>query len=89
MSATPGYLPPDFDMSGWSPDVDLYQLGLTMLQARLGVPHDGSARGVEELREMMRKEPDADEGLRGTLLGMTEPARAQRFESAGAVLGRV
>jgi serine/threonine-protein kinase len=86
MSATPGYLPPDFDMSGWSPDVDLYQLGLTMLQARLGVPYGGSAGGVEALRELLRHERHVEPRLRATLLALTEPERARRPESASAVL---
>jgi hypothetical protein len=86
VSATPGYLPPDFDRSGWTPDVDLYQLGLTMLQTRLGVHYDGTAEGVGELRELLKKEVGVGTKLRDVLLEMTEPARGSRYESAAAVL---
>jgi hypothetical protein len=86
VSATPGYLPPDFDMAGWTPDVDLYQLGLTTLQTRLGVHHDGTHEGVQQLRELLRKEAEVGTKLKEALLRMTEPERAHRFDSAGAVL---
>jgi serine/threonine-protein kinase len=85
MSSTPGYLPPDFDMSGWSPDVDLYQLGLTMLQARLGVPYDGSPASAGELRELLSHEKGASQRVKALLRGMTEPQRAKRFPSAADV----
>lgn len=42
VSATPGYLPPDGIYNQWSPDIDLFQLGLTMLQASTGMQFDGS-----------------------------------------------
>ncbi len=82
VSATPGYLPPDFDHAGWTEDVDLYQLGLTVLQARLGVRYDGTAGGVGELRELLRKDDRISETLRAVLLRMTEPEREKRFASA-------
>ena len=82
LTATPGYLPPDFDHAGWTADVDLYQLGLTVMQARLGVHYDGTAGGVEELRELLRKDDKVAETLRAVLLRMTEPERDKRFASA-------
>jgi serine/threonine-protein kinase len=82
VSATPGYLPPDFDHTGWTADVDLYQLGLTVMQARLGVHYDGKAGGVAELRELLRKDDRIGESLRAVLLRMTEPEREKRFASA-------
>jgi serine/threonine-protein kinase len=36
VSATPGYLPPELIGTSWSPRVDIYQLGVTMLQAAAG-----------------------------------------------------
>jgi hypothetical protein len=56
-----------------------------MLQTRLGVHYDGSLKGVEEMRELMRSEDDADAGLKGVLLKMTEPERGKRYGSAGEV----
>jgi serine/threonine-protein kinase len=85
MSATPGYLPPDFDRTGWSADVDLYQLGLTLLQTRLGAHYDGSYNGVEELRELLRSEAEVGEHLKQVLRKITEPERGNRYRSAGAV----
>jgi serine/threonine-protein kinase len=40
-SATPGYLPDTSLGSSWSPTVDLYQLGLTLLQAASGAGFTG------------------------------------------------
>jgi hypothetical protein len=57
-----------------------------MLQARLGVPYDGTAGGVEQLRDLLRHERHVEPRLRATLLGMTEPERARRGESAVAVM---
>jgi hypothetical protein len=73
-------------MSGWSPEVDLYQLGLTLLQVRLGVHHDGDAGGVEELRELLRSEVNVNEILKSVLLGLTEAQRSRRFQTTGQVL---
>lgn len=36
VSATPGYLPPELIGTSWSPRVDIYQLGVSMLQAAAG-----------------------------------------------------
>lgn len=36
VSATPGYLPPELIGTSWSPRVDIFQLGVTMLQAAAG-----------------------------------------------------
>jgi hypothetical protein len=39
-SATPGYLPPDFNGVSWDPSVDIYQLGVTLAQLAAGVHFD-------------------------------------------------
>ncbi|MFI5893773.1 phosphotransferase [Actinoplanes sp. NPDC051513] len=41
VSATPGYLPPDFNGVSWTPDVDIYQLGITLAQLAAGIQFDG------------------------------------------------
>jgi len=44
-SATPGYLPNVSLGNSWSPTVDLYQLGLTLLQAAAGAGFTGDNKG--------------------------------------------
>ncbi|MFU8851505.1 protein kinase domain-containing protein [Micromonospora sp. SL1-18] len=41
MSSTPGYLPPDFNGISWTPDVDIFQLGVTLAQLGAGARFDG------------------------------------------------
>jgi serine/threonine protein kinase len=41
MSVTPGYLPPDFNGITWTPEVDIYQLGVTLAQLAAGATFDG------------------------------------------------
>lgn len=41
ISATPGYMPSTFNGISWTPDVDLYQLGVTLAQAGAGARFDG------------------------------------------------
>lgn len=41
VSLTPGYLPPDFNGISWTPDVDIYQLGVTLAQLAAGATFDG------------------------------------------------
>lgn len=50
VSATPGYLPYVPHGETWQPRVDLYQLGLTLLQAAAGNEYTGS--NLEDLRLM-------------------------------------
>ncbi|MFF9799314.1 protein kinase [Streptomyces rochei] len=77
-SATPGYHPPDGLGVTWGVDVDLYQLGVTMLQAALGSEYfEGAAN---DLRLAAKEELSID--LSKILLKMTNPAREERYASA-------
>lgn len=77
-SATPGYHPPDGLGVTWDVDVDLYQLGVTMLQAALGSEYfEGAA---DDLRLAAKEE--LSKNLSRILLKMTNPARGERFTSA-------
>jgi serine/threonine-protein kinase len=42
MSATQGYLPPDFNGVSWTADVDMFQLGVTLAQVSSGARYDGT-----------------------------------------------
>ncbi len=85
MKHTPGYLPPDFGAPGWSSDVDLYQLGLTLLQAWLGQRLSGEFT-ADKLRSLARAEDAADRNLHRVLLRLAAPDRTDRFRSAREAL---
>ncbi|WP_263170541.1 serine/threonine-protein kinase [Streptomyces sp. SCSIO ZS0520] len=77
-SATPGYLPPDGLGIAWDVDVDLYQLGVTMLQAALGSEYfEGAA---DDLRLAAKEELSVN--LAKILLRMTNPVRESRYAGA-------
>jgi Protein kinase domain/AAA-like domain len=78
MSATPGYLPPGTGIGIWEPRIDLYQLGLTMLQVGIGVEFDGS--NLEDLRRIADTELSV--GTRDVIFGLLD----QRYPSAHAAL---
>lgn len=82
-SFTPGYIPPDGIGHVWSSDLDLYQLGLTMMQVSLGTicDHEG---GVRDLRQLAKEQLTNELGT--ILLKMTSPDRTSRFSSAMQVL---
>jgi serine/threonine-protein kinase len=82
-SFTPGYLPPDGVGHIWTPDLDLYQLGLTMLQIHLGTTCEHE-HGVHDLRQLARERLDNDLGK--LLLRMSHPDRSRRFTSAQQAL---
>ena len=52
MSLTPGYLPPDFNGISWTPEVDIYQLGVTLAQLGSGARFDGE--NLPDLLSMVR-----------------------------------
>ena len=81
-SATEGYLPPDGLPGHWSVDVDLYQLGLTMLQVSTGIEYSNG--NVDDLRTLANNE--APEPLKRVLLQLTAPTRSERYQSAQAAL---
>jgi serine/threonine-protein kinase len=60
MSLTPGYLPPDFNGISWTPDVDIYQLGVTLAQLAAGAVFDGE--NLPGLFSMARSRHGADFG---------------------------
>lgn len=82
--ATPGYLPPDGVPGKWTPDVDLYQLGLTLLQVSTGIRYqsDDSAResNIDDLRTMANEE--LTDPLRRVLIRMTADSESDRWETA-------
>ncbi|MCG8918973.1 protein kinase [Actinokineospora sp. PR83] len=82
-SVTPGYSPPDGVGPEWTVDVDIYQLGITMLQVLLGVE---SLREIqfEDLHTLAREQLSTD--LARILTKMTAAGRAQRYRSATEVL---
>lgn len=82
LSQTPGYLPPGGIPLQWTPDVDLYQLGVTMLQASVGFTLD--AVGIEELRSRAGRE--LDDPLRGMLIRATSPIQSERFSTAASAI---
>jgi hypothetical protein len=77
-SFTPGYHPPDGIGEAWSPDLDLYQLGLTMLQVALGL--DVNAGRVEDLRTLAKEE--LSKNLADILLKLTGPEKKDRYLGA-------
>ena len=82
-SFTPGYMPPDGVGHIWTADLDLYQLGLSMMQALLGTTCDYEG-GVRDLRQQAKEQLNNDIGK--ILLRMTAPDQRTRFGSAPQVL---
>ncbi len=78
ISSTPGYLPPDGIGLYWTPDIDLFQLGVTILQVVTGVEFDGT--NLRDLREFGYKETKSK--LFSILLKMTESQKNKRYNSA-------
>jgi serine/threonine-protein kinase len=92
-SSTPGYTPPDGVGPEWTVDVDLYQLGVTILQVVLGV-EDIRSVTVADLHLMAKDQ--LSESFARILTRMTAENRSQRFRNAaeiakmlGPVSGRV
>ncbi|MFH8870210.1 protein kinase domain-containing protein [Streptomyces griseus] len=84
-SATPGYHPPDGLGVTWDVDVDLYQLGVTMLQAALGSEYfEGAA---DDLR--LAADEELPNNLSKILLKMTNPIREKRYVSAAQAWAEV
>ncbi|MFF3789507.1 AAA-like domain-containing protein [Streptomyces sp. NPDC001981] len=81
-SMTEGYMPPEGVGDIWSPELDIYQLGLSILQAVLGV--EGQLNNVRDLREMAHR--DLSPGLATFLAKMTAPDSADRFTTAAQAL---
>lgn len=81
-SMTDGYMPPEGIGDVWSPEIDIYQLGLSVLQAVLGV--EGRQNNLDDLREMARH--DLGSGLASLLLKMTAPKSPDRFATAAQAL---
>jgi serine/threonine-protein kinase len=84
VSVTPGYLPPDWQGNMWTPDIDVYQLGVTMLQVALGVEFTGE--NLEDLRSLARD--TLKPGLSEVLIKMTSPISSERFPSADSAKRR-
>lgn len=84
ISCTPGYLPTDARIGEWSPDVDLYQLGITILQASLGLPFFGEQSEIENLRTMCHAELPRD--LARVICGLAADSQSERYSSAERAL---
>jgi serine/threonine protein kinase len=82
VSATPGYLPPDGAPARWVPDVDLYQLGLTIAQVICGLQLE--VDNVEELLRMLGLEPLGRLGE--VVQRLCAPTKSQRYTSAREAL---
>ncbi|MFI5336251.1 MAG: serine/threonine protein kinase [Opitutales bacterium] len=80
VSVTPGYLPPDWQGNMWTPDIDVYQLGVTMLQVALGVEFTGE--NLTDLRSLATGELTPK--LAEVLIKMTSPRTSERYPSADA-----
>jgi AAA+ ATPase superfamily predicted ATPase len=78
LQRTPGYLPPDGLPASWSPEIDLYAFGVTMLQAAVGVEFDGNNLG--DIREMAAQE--LPPSLCGVLAKLAAETAAERFHTA-------
>jgi hypothetical protein len=85
MSSTPGYLPPDGTGGLWTPDTDLYQLGLTLLQVSTGLGFDGD--NISDLRELASHELEPP--LSNILLRLTAATRSERFANAREALKKL
>lgn len=84
-TSTPGYLPPDLMQDPeWTVDVDLYQLGLTLLQVSVGVrfraDEDLNEDNMDDLRTLA--EEQLTNPLRRTLLKMVADKKAERWNAA-------
>ena len=92
VSHTPGYLPEDL-ISGqqWTPDVDLYQLGLTLAQVATGISYEFSGeRNVERLEDLrMQLHTDLPPALAMGLLKLFAKINSERLESAEAALSYI
>lgn len=90
-SHTPGYLPPDLQPGQWTPDVDLYQLGITLAQISTGIEYyfsdsDGE-NNLADIREQV--EVELHPNFASILLKLCSPRKHQRFTSAKEVLERL
>lgn len=81
-SMTPGYHPPDGIGVSWSPDIDLFQLGVTMLQVVAGVAYSGD--NINDIRTLASSTVGVDFGK--VLLKMTSSNKEDRFKSADEAL---
>ena len=79
-TSTPGYAPPDFDLTCWSPDVDLFAAGAVICELACGsVPYPPPNGGLVDARELR---PDLPAELCEFLATACASQRANRFESA-------
>lgn len=86
-SGTPGYLPPGFNGLSWTPDVDLFQLGVTLAQAGAGARYDED--NLADLVEMVasRHGREVAELVREMTAASTETS-AKSFHASAARLLR-
>ena len=82
ISSTPGYLPPDGVAGHWTPDVDLYQLGITMLQVSAGLEFNGT--NLEDLKSITSQELPPE--LSTIILKLCNEEKRLRYQSAKLAL---
>ncbi|HEX5407291.1 MAG TPA: hypothetical protein VFX16_33880 [Pseudonocardiaceae bacterium] len=83
VSSTPNYVPPDGVGVEWTVDIDLYQLGITMLQVVLGIENiEGPS--LDDIHTLAKEELSLR--LSRVLIKMTSPQRAGRYDSADEII---
>ncbi len=88
LSATPGYLPPGFNGVSWTPDVDLFQLGVTLAQAGAGARYDED--NLADLLELVETRHDREVAQFIRLLTLVSPGVSTKSFHARVIrlLGR-
>jgi hypothetical protein len=85
-SGSRGYFPPDGIPLEWTPDIDRYQLGLTMLQVSTGISFDVEPEpngNLEDLRQVALSE--LPRGLSDILLKATSSTKQERYGSTSSL----
>jgi AAA+ ATPase superfamily predicted ATPase len=86
VSGTPQYLPQSGFFGGeWTPDIDLFQLGLSMMQIAVGV--ELADTNVENLKMLVESELDAK--FARFLLKMADDDSSRRFRTARSALNAI